>query len=292
MTPDEFTRAGYRAVDLIAGYLRELPDRPVFTPVPPAEVAAFAGQPGPEHGSPVEQVLDEFRRTIAPYPFGNGHPRFFGWVNSPPHPLGIIAEALAAARHRAAARVGVDLRTVGLSGTPQRFALYVGQDGHGCAHKAADLLGLGSANVRLIDSDADHRIRPDELDRHLAADRAAGIIPIAVVASVGTVNTGAIDPIDDVATICQRYGAWLHLDAAYGGPAALLLDEYAGTRDGIARADSLALDPHKWLYAPVDAGLVLIRDAAAARDCFSLVPPYLRTEGDQGGVTGPVWFSE
>jgi glutamate/tyrosine decarboxylase-like PLP-dependent enzyme len=85
---------------------------------------------------------------------------------------------------------------------------------------------------------------------------------------------------------------WLHVDASYGGPAALVLDRYAPTGAALSRVDSLALDPHKWLYAPVDAGLVLIRDRELARDAFSLVPPYLRTDGDPDGVTGPVWFSE
>ena len=85
---------------------------------------------------------------------------------------------------------------------------------------------------------------------------------------------------------------WLHVDGAYGAPPILLLDRYQTVRDGLARADSLAVDAHKWLYAPVDAGLVLLRDGAAARDTFSLVPAYLRTDGDEDGPGGPVWFSE
>jgi glutamate/tyrosine decarboxylase-like PLP-dependent enzyme len=112
------------------------------------------------------------------------------------------------------------------------------------------------------------------------------------MASVGTVNTGAIDPIDAIADVCAEHGVWLHVDGSYGGPAVLLLDRYASTGAALARVDSLALDPHKWLYTPVDAGLVLLRDRALARDAFSLVPPYLRTDGDPDGVNGPVWFSE
>jgi glutamate/tyrosine decarboxylase-like PLP-dependent enzyme len=115
---------------------------------------------------------------------------------------------------------------------------------------------------------------------------------VAVVATTGTVNTGAVDPVGDIAAVCARHGLWLHVDGAYGGPAVLLLPGYAATRAALASADSIALDAHKWLYAPVDAGLLLVRDGAAARDTFSLVPPYLRTDGDEAGPGGAPWFAE
>jgi aromatic-L-amino-acid decarboxylase len=105
------------------------------------------------------------------------------------------------------------------------------------------------------------------------------------------VNTGVIDPLDAIADVCARHGVWLHIDGAYGAPA-ILLPDYAPVLAPMARADSLALDPHKWLYVPLDAGLVLVKDASAMRDAFSLVPPYLRTDGREHGVQGPPWFSE
>jgi glutamate/tyrosine decarboxylase-like PLP-dependent enzyme len=135
-------------------------------------------------------------------------------------------------------------------------------------------------------------MRTDHLDALLLADRRAGRIPVAVVATAGTVNTGAIDPLSAIAEVCARHEVWLHVDGAYGAPAVLLLEEFAAARTGLAAADSIAVDPHKWLYAPVDAGLILIRDGVAARDTFSLVPPYLRTDPDESGPGGPVWFSE
>lgn len=340
---DEVRRAGYRAVDIIADYLDGLPGRPVFQPYP-APLTSPLTSPLPAGGTSVDAVLDDFVEQIAPYPFGNGHPRFYAWVNPPPHPLGVFAEALAAAmnpsvaggnhaavhvehqvvrwfadragfppgstgllvsggsmatltafavaRHRAAQRAGIDVRADGLQGHARRFVLYLGTEGHGSARKAAELLGIGSANVRVIASDERHRLRPDALRDQLTRDRAADLIPVAVLASAGTVNTGAIDDLDAIAGICAEHGVWLHVDAAYGGPAVLLLDDHAATRAALARADSLSLDPHKWLYAPVDAGLVLLRDRPAARDTFSLVPPYLRTDDDPAGVGGPVWFSE
>jgi glutamate/tyrosine decarboxylase-like PLP-dependent enzyme len=158
--------------------------------------------------------------------------------------------------------------------------------------KAAELLGIGSGPIRVVPSDARRRMRPAELDRMIGADLAAGKVGVAVVATAGTVNTGAVDPLRPIAAVAARHGLWLHVDGAYGGPAILLLPGYAATRAALASADSIALDAHKWLYAPVDAGLLLIRDGDLARDTFSLVPPYLRTDGDEDGPGGPPWFAE
>jgi aromatic-L-amino-acid decarboxylase len=341
---DDVRCVGHRTVEIIADYLSGLPQRQVFQPYPVDLAGALATEAGPTVGASADAVLDDFLRQVAPYPFGNGHPRFLAWVNSPPHPLGVVAEALAAtmnpsvaggnhaavhvehqvvrwfrdlagfggdstgmlvsggsmatltaltvARHRAAQRAGIDVRVDGLQGHDRRFVLYRGTEGHGSARKAAEMLGLGSANIRVVPSDGHHRMRPDRLREQIRDDIADGAVPVAVVASAGTVNTGAIDPLDAIADACADHDVWLHVDGSYGGPAILLLDRYRAFRAALQRVDSLALDPHKWLYVPVDAGLVLLRDRAAARDAFSLVPPYLRTDDDPGGVGGPVWFSE
>jgi glutamate/tyrosine decarboxylase-like PLP-dependent enzyme len=169
--------------------------------------------------------------------------------------------------------------------------VYSTAEGHSCHQKAVELLGLGSANVRHVPGDAALRMDPGALDAMLAEDVAAGHVPMAVVANAGTVNTGVIDPLEAIADVCARRGVWLHVDGAYGAPAALL----AETREALAplaRADSIAVDAHKWLYVPVDAGVILVRDPAMMRNAFSLVPPYLRTDGDRHGVHGPPWFSE
>ncbi|MGI5242790.1 pyridoxal phosphate-dependent decarboxylase family protein [Dactylosporangium sp. CA-139066] len=320
-----------------------MPERDVFAPVPGDIVRGFERGAPPLTGAPVDGVLDDFAARVEPWPFGNGHPRFYGWVNPPPHPLGVFAELLAAAmnpsvaggnhaavhverqvvrwfaelaglpagsggllvsggsaatltgfaaaRHRAAHRSGIDVRRDGVQGGP-RFVLYQGGEGHGSALKAAELLGIGSANTRIIPADTQHRMRVDLLRDAIDADVRAGCVPVAVLGSAGTVNTGAVDDLEAIADVCAERGVWLHVDAAYGGPAVLLLDDLAAVRKALARADSITLDPHKWLYAPVDAGLVLFRDATGAREAFSLVPPYLRTDDDQDGVGGPAWFSE
>src|SRR6185295_13398741 len=115
--------------------------------------------------------------------------------------------------------------------------------------------------------------------------------PIAVIATGGTTNTGAIDDLDAIAAVCRRHDVWLHVDAAYGGPA-ILSTQYGDALRAVAKADSVALDPHKWLFVPVEAGLVVVRDAEAMRSAFSLVPPYIRQSGSAGEVYGLPWFSE
>jgi glutamate/tyrosine decarboxylase-like PLP-dependent enzyme len=342
-TADDVRRAGHRVAGIVAEYLAALPDGPVFRPVPADLSAAMRAEPAPRAGVPMDALLDEFERAIAAYPFGNGHPRWFGWVNSPPAPAAVFAEALAAAmdpsvaggnhaavhlehqvagwlkemvgfpresmgmfvsggsagaltglavaRFAAARKLGWDVRRDGLRGFPAPLRVYAAAEAHGCNQKAVEILGLGSGAIRTVPADGALRMDPAALDAMIAADVAEGAVPMAVVASAGSVNTGAIDPLEAVAEVCARHGAWLHMDAAYGGPA-ILTGRYNDALAGLARADSVALDPHKWLYVPVEAGFVLVRDAQAMRDAFSLVPPYLRTDGDEAGVQGPPWFSE
>jgi glutamate/tyrosine decarboxylase-like PLP-dependent enzyme len=339
-SPEQIESVGSAVTVLLRDYLTALPGRPVFGPVPDELKRAWSAEPAPEAGRAVGEILERFAAEIAPYPFGNGHPRFYGWVNAPPQPLGIFAEALAAAmnpsvaggdhaathierqilrwfadraglpggagglltsggstatltalaaaRHAAAARAGVDVRAAGVQGAGVRFLLYASSEAHSCVRKAAELLGLGSDNIRTVPADEAFRLRPGDLDRMLVADQSSGHVPVAVVASAGTVNSGAIDPLGEIARVCAARDVWLHVDGAYGGPAILLLDDYADARRAFRHADSIAIDPHKWLYIPVDAGMILFRDPARARDAFSLVPPYLRADGDSSGV----WFSE
>ena len=138
------------------------------------------------------------------------------------------------------------MRANGLRRRRAPFAFYMSSEAHGCARKAIELLGFGERAIRTIPISADYRIKVDALDAALADDRARNIQPIAVVATAGTTNTGAIDDLDGIADVCRLHDVWLHVDAAYGGPAILSAD-YAERLGPLARADSLALDPHKWL---------------------------------------------
>jgi aromatic-L-amino-acid decarboxylase len=196
--------------------------------------------------------------------------------------------ALAVARHTSTPG---NARATGLQGAHPRLVVYKTREGHGCNQKAIELLGLGSDNIRTVAHDQQLRMLPSALDQAIADDRANGFVPMAVITSAGSVNTGAIDPIGEIADVCRAHSVWLHADGAYGAPA-ILSGRYHDELEPLSRCDSLALDPHKWMYVPVEAGFVLIRDAEAMRNAFSLVPPYLRTDGSRTGVGGPPWFSE
>ncbi|WP_406361377.1 pyridoxal phosphate-dependent decarboxylase family protein [Streptomyces sp. NBC_01579] len=335
----DLRKAVRAAADLAADHLAGVAECPVWRPVSEADRTWLTRQPLPAGSRPLADLLDEVRDRILPYPMGNGHPRFFGWVNSPPSPAGVLVAplaaamnpscaggdhsgvllertavrwlaelvgfphlpgaglltsgasmatvvALATARHHAFRDQGHDVRETGLYGH-RPLALYVSAEAHSCLRKAAELLGLGTRYLRTVPVDAAFRTDTGELRRLIAADQRAGVRPFFVAASAGTVNTGAVDPLDDIAAIALEHGLWFHIDGAYGA-LGILADDAAPGYAGLERADSLALDPHKWLGVPIDAGCILFREPAGPRDAFSLVPPYLRDEN--AGELG--WFSE
>jgi aromatic-L-amino-acid decarboxylase len=182
--------------------------------------------------------------------------------------------ALAAARQ--AAIPGV--RPEGLVGRSElgRVAVYCSEQTHSSIDKAVITLGLGEQAIRRIPVDQAFRMRADRLDDAIRRDRAWGVVPIAVVATVGTTATTSIDPVPEIATICEREGIWLHVDAAYGGAAAML-PSHAHVLEGAARAESLVVNPHKWLLTPFDLSAFYCRRMDLVRATFSLTPEYLRT---------------
>ncbi len=162
-------------------------------------------------------------------------------------------------------------------------AVYLTRFAHHCIAKALHVAGRGGAPRRLIETDERGRMRPDALEAALARDAAAGVRPWLVVASAGTVDTGAVDPLDEIATIAARHGAWLHVDGAYGG-LLMLCEEGRAALGGIERADSVALDPHKALFLPYGVGAVLVRDGRRLTHAFSASADYIRpfSETDVG----------
>ncbi|HEV2103536.1 MAG TPA: aminotransferase class I/II-fold pyridoxal phosphate-dependent enzyme, partial [Candidatus Acidoferrum sp.] len=167
-------------------------------------------------------------------------------------------------------------------------AIYASTEVHMSIPKAIALLGIGRDNLRLIPVDDSFRMIPDHLEDALRHDKESGITPIAVVATAGTVNTGAIDPLQKIAKIAARYGAWLHVDGAYGALGAIALPEMFLAMD---RADSVSLDPHKWLYQPIDCGCLLYRDAAAAHRAFAHSGEYVRALSSDP-IEGQALFEE
>jgi aromatic-L-amino-acid decarboxylase len=196
--------------------------------------------------------------------------------------------ALKVARDRQA---GLGVRQHGVApGGP--FAMYASEEVHVVMDRAADMLGLGMDAVRKIAVDDGLRMRMDALQEAVARDRAAGVRPLAVVATAGTVATGAIDPLGEIADLCDREGLWLHVDGAYGAPA-VLADDLRPLFAGIERAHSIAFDPHKWMYTPHSGGCVVVRDLFWLVDSFGAAPSYVYEDKERArhgldlGMFGP-----
>jgi len=188
--------------------------------------------------------------------------------------------ALVAARH---AIPGLDAREEGLAGRAglRRLRLYLSDEAHLSIEKAAIVTGIGRAGVRRVPTDDAYSMRPEALAEAIAEDRAAGWQPFCVVGTLGTTSSTSIDPPRALAAICEREKLWLHLDAAYGGAAAIV-PEMRPLFDGWERADSIVFNPHKWMFTPFDASLLLFRGAERFRDAFSLVADYMRGAEVQG----------
>jgi aromatic-L-amino-acid decarboxylase len=183
--------------------------------------------------------------------------------------------ALAAARE---SRAELAIRERGMSGRADlpRLRIYSSAHAHSSIDKGALALGFGLENVVKIDDDAEFRMRPDRLEAAIAADRANGFLPLACVATVGTTSTSSIDPVPAIGSICRREGIWLHIDGAYGGMLAVA-PEYRYILDGVELADSLVVNPHKWLFTPAECSALFLKRPEILKRAFSLVPEYLVT---------------
>jgi aromatic-L-amino-acid decarboxylase len=206
------------------------------------------------------------------------------WMGLPSGLFGIIYDtastssmhAIAAAREMA----DPEARTLGAS---RGLTLYTSEQSHSSIEKGAISIGIGQCNVRKIPVDGEFRMRPEALAQAVESDVAAGLRPFCVVATVGTTSTTSIDPVPAIAEIAARHGLWLHVDAAYAGSAAIV-PELRHILNGAERADSLVVNPHKWLFTPVDLSVFYTRRPDILRRAFSLVPEYLRTAEDSRAV--------
>jgi glutamate/tyrosine decarboxylase-like PLP-dependent enzyme len=187
------------------------------------------------------------------------------------------------------ARLGAAVRARGIAGGP-RLVAYAGRSAHGCIAKAMEITGLGADALRLLPLDAARRIDLAALARAIEEDRRAGATPFLVVGTAGAVDTGAIDDLAGLAAIAEREQLWLHVDGAFGA-LARMSPELAPRLAGIERADSIAVDFHKWAHVPYDAGAVLVRDGAAHRAAFATEPPYL-ARFERGTGAGAPWFAD
>jgi glutamate/tyrosine decarboxylase-like PLP-dependent enzyme len=317
---------GYRTVDLLVDWLEG--EAPPLRRADPREMRRRLGGPPPAEPEPFEQILEGLSRDVLPFASRDGHPRFFGFVPFAGTWPGALGDLIASACNlyvgswmEAAGASQVELEVLGwfkgwigypagaagslVSGGsagnltaiacareavagPMRddLVLYVSDQGHSSVARAARMLGFRPEQVRVLPGDDDFRLAPATLSAALDADVARGLTPLCVVAQGGATNTGAVDPLPQLADICRERSAWLHVDAAYGG-FAVLADQ--GLLSGLERADSVTLDPHKWLYQPFECGCVLVRDGAALRNAFEILPDYLR---DARADAGEVNFSD
>ncbi|MCI0698326.1 aminotransferase class V-fold PLP-dependent enzyme [candidate division KSB1 bacterium] len=328
---------GHRMVDDMITYLQTLRERPAWQPIP-QQVKERLHQPLPQQPEGAEVAYQDFLENVLPYPHGNIHPRYWGFVNGTGTVLGMFAEMLAAAMnpnvggadHSAVyverqvldwckemlgyppeasgilvsggsmanllglavarnTKTDFDIRTEGVRAAPGMMTVYCSSETHSSVQKAVELLGLGNKALRKVPMDREYRLDSAHLEKMIAEDRQAGYLPFCVVGTAGTVNTGAIDPLNRLADICRREGLWFHVDGAFGSLAALL-PEMRDRLSGMARADSLAFDLHKWMYLPYEAGCVLVKSKAAHEKAFAVVPAYL-AKHERGLMAGPEWFA-
>src|SRR5256714_15541012 len=315
MSAEEFRRYGHQLIDWVADYLSHPERYPVLSQNQPGDVKRALPTAPPTAGESFDAILDDLDRVIVPGMTHWNHPAFFAYFSTSGSAPGILGELLSAAfsvnamlwRTSPAATEleevtldwlrqmiglpdafsGVLYDTASISSLcaiaaareaapPGRLRLYASEQAHSSIEKSAITLGLGRGATRAIPTDAEFRMDVEALAAAIAEDRAAGWQPFCVVATVGTTSTTSIDPVPQIADLCEREKLWLHVDAAYGGSAAVL-PEMKWILAGGERADSLVMNPHKWLFVPVDLSVLYCRRMDMLKAAFSLVPEYLRT---------------
>ena len=328
-TPDEIGDWGNSVIQLMAEYLGGLRDHKVYRHISSREIRDSLDPALPTKGIDFDALLKVFRENIIPFSRQNAHPRMFGYVQSPGTPLAAFADLLASTLNAnltvwrsAPAPVELERLTIDwirqilgfnaqagglfvsggsmanlaaiaaarqakddLSG---RLRIYASSETHFSIAKATALLGIGRENVRFVAVDECFKIRVDDLVAKITADLEAGYLPFCVVANAGTVNTGAVDPLAEIREIADRFQLWMHVDGSYGA-FAVLAKSARKLFAGLERADSIALDPHKWLYLPVDVGCVIYRAPEIARAAFAHEAEYTRIIGEKADEAFAFW---
>ncbi len=322
-----FRQAAHAVLDNALDHIQHLAEMPVWRPMPPEQRAALSNDPLPVHGIGIEAALSEVFSRIAPYTMHSGHPRFWGWVQGGGFPLAALGDLIASClnAHLAGfdhAPALVEQKTLdwliqlmgfppGASGVfcssgsmanllslavarhrhqPERPVLYASTEVHGWIHKALTVLGLPPDSLRLIPATSDFTLDTARLRAGISNDRGCGFSPFCIIGTAGTVNTGAIDPLRELASIAAGEGLWFHVDGAFGALARLHPD-LAPLLDGLDQADSLAFDLHKWGSMPFSCAALLVRDSSAHHAAFASTPAYM-APSTRGPLAGGVPFAD
>jgi len=326
---DEIRDWGDSVTAFIIEYFGGLRDRPAYRQTSSNEIRRGLDSKLPITGTDFDELLKVFRGAIVPFSRQNAHPRMFGYVQSPGTPIGAFADLLASTLNAnltiwRSAPAPVELERVTIDWIRQilgfpveagglfvsggsmanlaalaaarqtkhdslgRLRMYASNATHFSITKAAALLGIDRENVHQIAVDERFKMRVDDLVTKITADLKCGLVPFCVVANAGTVNTGAVDPLADVREVADRFKLWMHVDGSYGA-FAVLAKSARKLFVGMERADSIALDPHKWLYLPVDVGCVIYRDPEIARAAFAHEAEYTRIIGHEADEAFAFW---
>ena len=338
---ESYRSLAHRMLDESLDYLRDVRERPTWTPTPRDVKAEIHGEPLPRRGLGEAAAYDDFLRLVRPYPNGNIHPRFWGWVMGtgtpqsamadflssvinpqmgglehapvfveqqvikwfaelmgfPPSASGILISGgtmanvlgLAVARRQ---RAGWDVRKLGVAGGPP-LRVYACGEVHSWLAKSCEFLGMGNDAFRRVPATADFTADVAAMARMIAEDRAAGLQPFCIVASVGTVQTGASDDLHALADLAAREGLWLHVDGAFGAMAALAdVPEARAAVRGLERADSVAFDLHKWGYMPFDVAMLLTKEDRHLTETFQNQAPYLMALPGGLAPGGGIYFND
>ena len=293
LTPERMLELADQVSRIVVARIQGLPEEAAWLGGSRAELEPLMREDPPEEGRPPEEVIERAAREILPISGRVDHPRFFAFVPSAPTWPGVLADYMAAGYNTfqgtwlgasgpsqlevvvidwfrdwlgypdtagglftsggSAASLDAFVAAREAAGAPERATVYMSDQSHTALSRAATIVGVRPAHVRKVPSDPFFRMDMDTLRRMVAEDRAAGFAPIAVCANAGTTNTGAVDPMEEIADFCEAEGIWMHVDAAYGG-FAILCEEGQRLFRGLNRADSIAMDAHKWLFQPFEAG--------------------------------------
>ena len=315
LSPERMRELADLATRLVVERIEGLPDDHPWRGGSRAELEAIMREAPPEEGRSAEEVLRRAATQILPVAGRVDHPRFFAFVPSSPTWPGVLADYMAAGHNvfqgtwlgasgpsqlelvvldwfrdwigypetagglftsgGSAASLDAFVAAREHAGAPERATVYMSDQSHTALIRAATIVGVRPENVRSVASDEKFRLDMDDLRERVAEDREAGFHPIAVCANAGATNTGAVDPLAEMADFCAEEDIWLHVDAAYGG-FAVVTDRGKRLFRGMERADSIAMDAHKWFFQPFEAGCLMVKDVRRLESAFSVRPEYLQ----------------